>query len=315
VLLLLIGVSVLVSKGSAGWVEIILGLGLIIAPLFMTAQKRRVIHAAEEKRRAERAEQEARDREMLAEYAAALDRLREKPDSASLDVLRREREKLDLPYAIWGDAARSTILQVGFNELARLGAEKSPEIAALMDRGSAAAGLIAADVTGVKHSLYATVLWHLLADDRLGTAQRAVVRTIQKGFGIEPEAVPVETSSEAEFDRLRGVDHRNVPLCDSTLPLAPREFCIETSSAEAPDGKAALTIIVTNKRIVVDSPKREEVAIADVDEIEVDAENGTVAITSSRRKRPLTVKVPEPIYFASLLSLATTLDERPKSFM
>jgi hypothetical protein len=40
-----------------------------------------------------------------------------------------------------------------------------------------------------------------------------------------------------------------------------------------------------------------------------------VTIRSSGKKRPVTVQPEQPIYFASLLSLATTLDERPKSFM
>jgi hypothetical protein len=305
VLMLLIGFSVLISKGAAGWVEIIFGLLLIAAPIVLTAQKRRSIHEQEEKRRTERAERDERDRGLLQAYASSLDNLREDPSDANLAVVRREREKLDMPYAIWGDAARSTVLQVGFNALAQRGASASADIAALMDRASSAAGLIAEDAVGVKRILYSTVLWHLLADDRLGEAQREIVRTIQRGFAIQPEDVPVDTASEEQFDRLRGIDHRSVPKCDSQLPLKPREFCIATEAG----------LIVTNRRLVVGDAKREEISIDEIDEIEVDADQGSVTVRLTGKKRPVTVQPAQPIYFASLLSLATTLDERPKSFM
>jgi len=309
VLLMLLGFSTLVAKGSAGWVPVIFGLILLAAPVVMTAAKRRTIHEQEERRRKERAERDERDRELLTAYATSLDQLRENPNDESLAQVRREREKLDLPYAIWGDAARSTVLQVGFNELAKRGAEASAEIAALMDRASSAAGLIAEDQAGVKQILYSTILWHLIADDRLGETQRQVVRTIQSGFAIQPEDVPVDTSSEEQFDRLRGIDHRSVPKCDTQLPLRPREFCIYATT-----DTGSRTVFVTNRRLVLGTNKPEEVSIDDIDEIEVDADQSTVTVRSSGKKRPVTLQLAAPVYFASLLSLASTLDERPKSF-
>jgi len=308
-LLMLLGFSTLVAKGSAGWVPIILGLILIGAPVVMTAAKRRTIREQEERRRKERAERDERDRELLTAYATSLDRLRENPNDEALAQVRREREKLDLPYAIWGDAARATVLQVGFNSLAKRGAEASAEIAALMDRASSAAGLIAEDQAGVKQILYSTILWHLIADDRLGETQRKVLRTIQSGFGIKPEDVPIDTSSEEQFDSLRGIDHRNVPKCDSKLQLRPREFCIYTTT-----DTGSQSVIVTNRRLVIGNNKPEELSIDDIDEIDVDADQSAVTVRSSGKKRPLTLHLATPVYFASLLSLATTLDERPKSF-
>lgn len=308
-LLVLVGFSVIGKGSGAGWVEVILGLILIVTPIAMTAQKRRTIHEQEERRRKERAERDERDRQLLAAYAAALDRLRDNPDDEALAQVRREREKLDSPYAIWGDAARSTVLQVGFNSLAKRGPDAAPDIAALMDRASSAAGLIAEDATGVKQMLYSTVLWHLLSDDRLGNVQREIVRTIQRGFAIQPEDVPVDTSSEEQFERLRGIDHRSVPKCDAQLPLRPREFCIFTTADAA--GKP---IIVTSRRLVIGNVKPEEISIDDIDEIEVNADQSAVTIRTTGKKRPVTIQLAEPIYFASLLSLATTLDERPKSF-
>ena len=308
-LFVLSGFSVIGKGHSAGWLEVIVGLALILWPIVSTAQKRRTIHEQEERRRKERAERDERDRQLLAAYAASLDRLRDNPDDEALAQVRREREKLDSPYAIWGDAARSTVLQVGFNSLAKRGPQASPDIAALMDRASSAAGLIAEDATGVKQMLYSTVLWHFLADDRFGNAQREIVRTIQRGFAIQPEDVPVDTSSEEQFERLRGIDHRSVPKCDAQLPLRPREFCIFTTADTS--GKP---IIVSSRRLVMGNVKPEEISIDDIDEIEVDADQSAVTIRTTGKKRPMTIQIAEPIYFASLLSLATTLDERPKSF-
>ncbi|HET7712415.1 MAG TPA: hypothetical protein VFL80_10845 [Thermoanaerobaculia bacterium] len=311
-LFILFGLMVVLGKGPQGWVLVFLGLAMAAVPIVVTAQKRRQIRAIEERRRAERAERDARDRELLAAYAGSLDRMREDPNDATLDQVRQEREKLDLTYAIWGDSAVATVLQVGFNALARVGAERAAEIATLMDRASSAAGLVAEDALGVKHALYRTVLWHFLADDRLGERQIEIVKAIQSGLKITDEEVPIDTSSSAQLDRLRGIDHRNVPRCESSLPLLHGEYCIytTTSTTEGASGN----VYVTNKRFVTEGVKREEILLPDVDEIEVDADRGSVTVHAAERKAPLTLKSDEPIYLASLLSLATTLDERPRGF-
>ena len=49
-------------------------------------------------------------------------------------------------------------------------------------------------------------------------------------------------------------------------------------------------------------------------DIEVDADTSTLGLRITNVKTPITLRVDEPVYFASLISLATTLDERPKSF-
>jgi hypothetical protein len=207
------------------------------------------------------------------------------------------------------------VLQIGFHELARSGSAHAADIAALMDRASSAAGLVAEDALEAKQALYSTVLWHFIADDRLGTPQIRIVRELQSGLGIGEEDVPIDTSSEKQFDRLRGVDHRNVPRCEAPLPLGHREFCIHAAAAQIGEGAGTTNAIVTNRRLVLAATKREEIELVDIDEIEVDADSSTLHIRATDRKRTLHLKVEEPIYFASILSLATTLDERPKSFM
>ena len=110
----------LIRKGPAGWVEIILGAAMITTPIVLTAQKRRQIRSQEEKERAEREERERRHRQMLEAYVSALQGLGKDPSDENLDAAARERQALELPYEIWSALAKRTVLQIGFDALARL---------------------------------------------------------------------------------------------------------------------------------------------------------------------------------------------------
>ena len=109
-LLLLLGLAVVSSKGAAGVFWIILGLVLIAIPFVITLQKRRVVRAHDTRIRKEREERDARNRELLSAYTAALEKLRDDPSDEVLAYVQRENEKLDLPYAIWADTAIGTVL-------------------------------------------------------------------------------------------------------------------------------------------------------------------------------------------------------------
>ncbi|HKR65094.1 MAG TPA: hypothetical protein VJZ00_15275 [Thermoanaerobaculia bacterium] len=313
-LFLLFGFAVVMNKGGQGWVVVILGLILIGIPLFITAQKRRIVRQREEQNRKEREEAEKRRAELLGAFAGALERLRDDPNDATLAEVLRENEKLDLPYAVWADTAIGTVLHVGFSTLAKVGPERAAEVAALMDRASASAGLINEDARGVKHAIYSTILWHLLADDRLGATQTGLVRAIQKGFGIQDDEVPIDTSSEAQFIRLRGIDHRNAPRCESTTPLGMNEYCMYTAQVRTSDS-ATPNIVVTNKRVILEGDRRAEAPVRTIDELFVDADQGQIIIRASALKRPIDFRAGEPIYLAAMIDLATRLDDRPKSFM
>lgn len=313
-LLLLIGLTALVNKkGGVALIWIIAGLVLIAIPLVTTALKRRVIIQAEMRKHKEREERDARNRELLAVYTTSLERLREDPSDATLAQVLAENEKLDLPYAVWADTAIGTVLYVGFSTLAKVGPERAAEVAALMDRSSEAAGLIAEDAKAVKQALYSTILWQFLADDRLGEEQLKIVRSVQAGFGIKPDEVPIDTSSESQFERLRGVDHRNAPRCDSTVPLNLNEWCMHSTPIRLRDGTET-TAYVTNKRFIVEGSKQLDVPVPKIDDITVDADHHFVTLRASDLKRALEFTATEPIYLAAMLDLATRLDDRPKSF-
>lgn len=314
-LFLLIGIANLAQGRPAGWAPLILGLILAGVPIGVTGQKRRGIRQLDERKRKEREDRDKRNAELLAIYASALERLREDPNDETLQIVRRENEKLDLPYAVWADTAIGTVLYVGFSTLARVGHERAEEIARLMDRASDAAGLISEDAIGVKHALYSTVLWHFLADDRLGASQLAIVRAIQKGFAIESGDVPNDTQAEEQFERLRGVDHRNAPRCpDVTVPMTVNESCMYSASVKTGEA-VTTTIYVTNKRVIAGGEgKHLELAVAKVDDIFIDADRNQVTVRSAELKKPLDFHAEEPIYLAAMIDLATRLDDRPKSF-
>lgn len=312
-LFLLIGFAVLAQGRKAGWVEVIIGLVLIGFPVLIAAQKRRMIRIAEDRKQKEREERDARNAELLNVYTSSLERLREDPSDANLALVLAENEKLDLPYAVWADTAIGTVLHVGFSTLAKVGPERAAEVAALMDRSSEAAGLIAEDARAVKHALYSTVLWHFQADDRLGEEQLKIVRAIQTGFGITDEEVPIDTSSEAQFHRLRGVDHRNAPRCNTTVPMNLNEYCMYIAPVKTTEG-AETNIVVTNKRCIIEGAKPIEVPVPKIDDITVDADQHLISLRASDLKRPLEFRAGEPIYLAAMLDLATRLDDRPKSF-
>ena len=311
----LLGLANVANGNRAGWVLVLIGLAVAVVPIVLTGQKRRSVRQLEERKRKEREERDKRNAELLNVYTSALEQLRENPDDTNLANVRRENEKLDLPYAVWADAAIGTVLYVGFSTLGKVGPERAAEVAALMDRSSQAAGLIAEDAIGVKHALYSTVLWHFLADDRLGETQLQIVRNIQKGFGIDPEDVPLDTAGESQFERLRGVDHRNAPRCaEAAVPLGMNEFCMYSVQVK-PNENTDSTFTVTSKRLILGSDKHKiELPVARVDEILVDAERSRVTVRAAELKRPFDFHAAEPIYLAAMVDLATRLDDRPKSF-
>jgi hypothetical protein len=315
-LLLLLGLANIANgnKGGGGFL-VVLGLILIAVPIVLTSAKRRSIRMQEEKIRKERQERDERDRQLLAAYTTSLEKLREDPSEENLKFVQRENEKLDLPYAVWADTAIGTVLYVGFSTLAKVGPERAAEVADLMDRSSDAAGLIAEDARGVKHALYSTILWHFIADDRLGEEQTRIIRQIQEGFRIKPEDVPIDTASEAQFNRLRGIDHRNAPRCEAQVPLRLNEYCMYSAEIRLGNSQTTTPIAITNKRLIVGTGKAAvEVEVPKIDDVIADADSSRVTIRASDLKRPLDFTAGEPIYLSAILDLASRLDDRPKSF-
>jgi hypothetical protein len=321
VLFILLGFSVLITKGAAGWVEVILGLAMIATPIVLTAQKRKQIAEQEERERAEREAREKREREMLAAYLAALEQLRANPGEESFEAVRREHDALELPYAIWSPAAKRTVLQIGFDALHRLGPTRAKEVSRLMTDAATAAGLRPEEEVETKTEIYRTVVWHLLADDRAGNVQAEQLKELRKGFDIWERDVPVEAKAAEEFQRLRGVTTGSLPRAHVNARLAFHEYAVHQTSGhmvvEKKKQRAAgepFQLLITNKRVLLTTKKPVEVALSKIDDVEVNVDTNVMTLRVAGLKKPLRIEVEDPIYTASLIDMASNLNERPRSF-
>jgi hypothetical protein len=301
-ILFLLGLAVVGRKGPQGWVEVILGAAMIATPIILTAQRRKQIREQEERERAEREATERRNRELLAAYTSALARAREQRDESAFAQLARESAALTLPYEIWGPTARRSVLYIGFQELARRGVNGAADVARSMDRASAAAGLSPVDAAGAKRDLYETVQWHLLADDRLGPSQERQLRALQKALG------GADSKAVEQFRRLRGMTTATLPRQQCSMKLDYKEQCIHQTQAVS-----GLTH-VTNRRIVVERKKRTVHPFPSINDVTVEADDSVVRIRTENPKKPLRLRVDDPIYTAGVIDLASSIDERPKGF-
>jgi hypothetical protein len=302
VVFVLLGLAVVSRKGPQGWLEVILGLIMIAVPIVLTAQRRKQIREQEERDRAEREATEKRNRETLAAYTAALDRLLKSHDEASLEQLKREREALTVPNTIWSASARRTLLLIAFDELKKRGPAGAGDIARLIDRASEAAGLPADDAKEIKRDVYATVVWHLLAAGRLGKSQAQQLDRLRQGFGIGDE----EGKAIGQFERVRNVTPQTLPKIRCATQLQFQEYCIyETATDHG-------TLHVTNKRNLLEGKKTIELARGL--DVTVNASDNVITLKTDNPKKPLRLKVEEPIYTAAVLDAASQIDERPRGF-
>ena len=296
----LLGLAVIGTKGPQGWVEVILGLAMIATPITLTAQERKKIREEEERARAEREAIEKRNREMLAAYTTALEKARNERNEQAFAELERERKALTLPYEIWGPAARRTVLLIGFDELSK----DLRNVAEAMHRVGDAAGVTVAEQNDVKADLYRTLLWHLLADDRLGPAQVRRLATIREALGIMDDTASIVQ----QFQRIRGLTPQTLPRARCTTQLGFQEYCIYETTSD--DG----TLHVTNKRMIVEGKKRFEMPVAHAFDVVANADESTVAVKTDNPKKPLRLRVGQPVYAAAMLDLAAKIDERPRGF-
>jgi hypothetical protein len=303
-LFVLLGLAALV-KSPVGLVYILFGLVLIAIPIIRTAQRRKKIREEEARQRAEAAAAEQRNRDMLGTYLTALENLRTDRSDAAIARIERERGALELPYEVWAPVARSIILQIGFDELAS-GNHSTAEIGRLLDRATKAAGLSREDAVGIKQDLYQTVLWHYVADRRLGDAQEKILEQIENDFRL-PE-MPLDSASAEQFRRIRNASAKKLDRIECGNQLGMHEFCVFES------GTNGTKIHVTNKRLLVEGDEAAEVPLPKIYDIAVNVDAGTATIKSTDRKKPLSLHVPDPIYTAAVLDLASELDQRPKSW-
>jgi len=299
-LFVLLGLAVIARKGGQGWVEVILGAAMIATPIILTAQQRKKIREEEEKARAEREAIDRRNREMLTAYTAALERARNERSKEAFAQLAKERAALTLPEEIWLPSARRTVLQIAFDELAKGTADLSD----IIDRAAGAAGLNGTHETAIRNDLYATLAWHFLADGRLGPVQARKLASIREGLGITDD----DAALIQQFQRLRGLTPQSLPHQRCTTQLGFGEYCVHETATDHG------TLHVTNKRVIVDAKKRIEIPIARAFDVVANIDERLITVKTENPKKPLRLKVDQPIYTAGMLDLAASIDERPKGF-
>lgn len=329
IMMLLLGLANVAQGNKAGWAFVIIGAILIAVPFIMTAQVRRKIREEEERERAAREQEEQRNRAILAAYIEALEQVRKDPNDDTLDAVAAERQQLDLPYEIWSGYARSTVLHLAFEHLNRVGPPRAAEMNDLVSRAARAAGLKPAHELAIKLDVYKTVVWHLLADDRLGEVQAEELKHIRKGLDIWDKDVPEELHAMNEFDRLRGAARTNLPRTECQMSLNIHEYCIHATKGsvmkvvkQRVDGKltesrvpeAAADIFITNRRVIVQAKKQRDVPLPKIDDIELDMDEYVMTIKSARDIGQMHLQMEDAIYTAALLDMATTIDDRPRAF-
>lgn len=315
-LLILLGLMTIVRLGPQGWIPVIFGLALAGTPIGIVAQKRRAIRAVEDHDRAEREERDRRHRESMGAYATALENLRKDPTEANMATATREREKLELSYKHWRPLAKASVLHIGFNALADHGPQSAAEVSKLMDRVAYAVGLDKSDTRDAKVDLYQAIVWHLLADDRLGPTQQKELEHLRGAFGITPADLEGDEDAVQAFERLRGVTRETLPRTECSIPLGFREYCIHTIKGNVlgKHGQQEAEIFLTNKRLVVHGHKPVDVPLSRIDDVEVDTDKQILTVQVARPDPPLLLQVDQQIFTASLIDMATTIDERPRSF-
>src|SRR2546428_10388452 len=91
-----------------------------------------------------------------------------------------------------------------------------------MPRVGEASGVTVPDQNDVKADLYRTLLWHFLADDRLGPAQTRRLATIREALGIMDDT----TSVVQQFQRIRGLTPQTLPRPRWSTQLGVQEHCL-----------------------------------------------------------------------------------------
>ena len=329
VLLILIGLGVVMTKGPLGWIEVIFGLLLVVMPIAMTARERQQLRQQEAHERAEFEAEESNRQEVLSSYLQALERLRNERSDEALNDVTRQRQNLDLPYEAWAPVARRAVLDLSFETLARLTPQRSDEAAASIDRTGSATGLLPGDIHAVKQELVATITWHLLADDRMGAAQKALMAAVQQSMKLTEADLPQEGHAECQFDQLRGLTADQLEKQSCTVPLLFGEHCFFSTRATSMltrrvreegvqidklvDGES-FSLFVTSRRVILDARKRQEIPLVKIDDIDVDVDGRAITLKLGKPLKPVTLRVDDPIFTAGIIEIALDAEPRPRSF-
>jgi hypothetical protein len=331
ILLVLLGIAVCITKGLQGIIEIVLGLGLAAMPLLTTWRKIQELRRIEEEQRAEREAIEARNLQLVGEFAQTLRRLKDGYDDGVLKSVAAERQAREIPYDAVASMAKTAVLEVGFDALSRYPATGPYSVARAMDSTSDAVALKPEDKAAVRHHLYQIVIWHLIVDDRLTDAQESSLKDLRKAMALDAVVTAPDDAAVAEFRRIRGLAQENLPDEDCGIDLQFHEICyyktagavmkLKREKTTTPEGSRRVVerwvearkceVFVTNKRVIIRDSKQRDVLLHKIFDVEVDADLNLLMLTTSDPKNPHEVSLPDPIYTARVIDIAASMAVDP----
>ena len=329
--LLLLGVVVLLrGKTVPGVVEMLLGAGLMATPFILSAKHRRELKAQEERERAEREAEEARNREMVQAFASRLQTLRERNDASALEAIKKERIDRKIPYELVKVMARDAVTSLAFRILTHFESLGPEGLAGRIDAAIDAVGLSEADSRNVKLDFYRHLVWHLLADDRLTDARERTLLAIKDALGLTDADASKELAAIADFRRLRGISRFSLPQRECSIALKFQEACYHQTAAKTVKQKMEKTrdaggsirrtlrwiekepldLFITSKRLVLAGKRSKEIPQSKIYDLELDADDDILTIGTDERKHPIQVRVADPIYTAALLDMMSSVGRK-----
>lgn len=332
VILVLLGILVLVRKGPAGWIEVILGAGLIAGPYVVAAKQRRDERLRLEREAAEREADEQALRERVGEVVRLTDSIEELPDDARLAEIDAERRRFDVPYEAFGPLARKAAMRAAFDGIHRINGIDEQETGRRIDQLCAALGMTHEDTRSVKQRICRRLAWHLIADGRMIQPMQQRLVSVAEAMGLRSTDFGSEWSVAEEFQRTRGLTFRSLPKKTTDMHLNFGEVLhhrttgavmkpSEVRPISEADYKRAdeswledgrCDVWVTSKKIRITGDTTAEIDYSDLMGIEIDADHSVLILTTPDRK-VVSVQLSDPYYTATVIDYASEAD-RPKLF-
>jgi hypothetical protein len=338
-LLVLLGVLVVANKGSAaGYVEMLVGAGLIALPYLMTAKGKRERRARRDKEGQERQESERKLQEIAGAYIERVRKLSSANDEAALASVSTARENRDIPYEHIQQPAREAALRVAFDAMARWDASiPGGGVKEAIDRAALAMGLSDADRRAVRLATFQKAWWHQLADDRLSPTFRGQLEELREALRIRPEDTEAETRAAAECEQLAGISPRTLPKPECPFRLRPLEVCVHITGVRPTAPRRGMIsllgrkpnfnepwkdlpeeqLVITTQRILMSEGKSFEIDIKKVWDVEAHLDVDVLEITvgGGKRKQHHYVRCNEPIVTGGLALLAQQAPFKPKGLV
>ncbi|HUO84812.1 MAG TPA: hypothetical protein VM534_06820 [Thermoanaerobaculia bacterium] len=331
IFLIIIGMLVVVRKGgAAGWVEMFLGVLVIVAPWILSAKRRRDERDQAERQRKAREEEEALRGERIGEYARSLESLSAEVSTSELEALRRAREQREIEYESFSPLAKQAIFRIAMAGL--VGSKPPAAVRGRLEEIGAAIGLTGDDLRGVLLHLYQKVVWHLVADHRIDGGQRRRVEQIREAFGLAAVEIEKETAALDQLRALQQIGPKRMPEASSAVSLGFRERLHHVSPAILANGGERLSplgrilrgssqksegeLLVTSSRLRFEGPSGFSIPLDQIFELEVDVDrNRIVAVRGGEHAGIYQFVLADPIYTAGLIRAAAAVPKKPAGLL